>query len=117
MTERNLTDREKNYQMIDQVQLIYQAVEAYRNGFANTREAVEEMELEDARKQQLIKSLERPYIECVLIFEKDEEIHAETMKYIYGLGLDLKECSKEERHFRAIPNTIDAYKLVGRLEY
>ena len=48
---------------------------------------------------------------------KDEEIHPETIRYIMGLGLEFKECSKEERFYRAIPESVDAYKLVGRLAY
>lgn len=107
---------EENYRMIDQVQQVYEAVQAHRESFISSREAIE-ADKDFKKKEVALKSLENPYIECVLLFEKDEEIHPETIKYVMGLGLDLKECSKEEKTYRAIPAGVDAYKLVGRLAY
>lgn len=108
---------EDNYRMIDQVVQINLAVEAYREVFQFARESVATSDFDAVKKEVIMKSFEHPYVDCVLIFDKDEEIYDETMEYIRRLGLELQECSREEKHYRAIPKTLDAYKLVGRLAY
>ena len=102
--------------MIDQVQQVYEAVQAHRESFIDARESIE-ADKNFPNKEVALKSLERPRIDCVILIKKDEEIHPETIRYIMGLGLEFKECSKEERFYRAIPESVDAYKLVGRLAY
>lgn len=108
---------EENYRMVDQLQLVHQAIDAYHEVFITSKLAIEDSDIEESKKKEILKSFEHPHIECVLIFEKGEQIHEETLKYIYRRGLDLVACSEEERKYRVIPKSVDAYKLVGRLAY
>ena len=108
---------EENYRMVDQIELVHQAIDSYHDVFITSKLAIEDAEIPEEKKQEILKTFEHPYIECVLILEKDEEIHPETLKYVQRRGLDLVVCSEEEKRFRVIPKSVDAYKLVGRLAY